>query len=209
MHNLLTQAAELRAVGHPWEGVAKHVHRKPGTCQKWMSHYRCEWERLDRHAQLRRFEETSNESHSVLKALLRNKDARTPLVESARLVSPPVIDEHHHRLAHRYESRQQARVVPPLGDDLGRLPGPVHGLLQSGQAARRLDGHSANDRHPARNAAEHPAVACLGRLVGSPARWNRRVGLSRGPSLWGSLPAGSVLSVETSRRWRRFSGIHA
>ena len=39
-HHLLAQAAELRAIGHPWEGVAKHVHWKPGTCQKWTSRYR-------------------------------------------------------------------------------------------------------------------------------------------------------------------------
>ena len=37
----------------------------------WTSRYRREWERLYRHAQLRRFEETSNEAHSVPKGLLR------------------------------------------------------------------------------------------------------------------------------------------
>ena len=79
MHNLLTQAAELRAVGHPWEGVAKHVNRKASTCQKWTSRYRREWERLYRHAQLRRFDETSNEAHSVLKGLLRAKDDKSRL----------------------------------------------------------------------------------------------------------------------------------
>ena len=81
--DLLSQAAELRAVGHTWAAVAERVHRKPVTCQKWTSRYRREWERLYRHAQLRRFDETSNEAHSVLKALLRDKDpkARVKAVE--------------------------------------------------------------------------------------------------------------------------------
>ena len=74
----------LRAVSHPWEGVAKHVHRKASTCQKWTSRYRREWERLYRHAPLRRFDETSNEAHSVLKGLLRAKDEKTRLKAVAR-----------------------------------------------------------------------------------------------------------------------------
>ena len=60
-----------------------------------------------------------------------------------------VIDQHQrdHRLAHRHEPRQQARVVPALHQNLRRLAGARDGPLRSRDAARRLDRDAADDRH--------------------------------------------------------------
>ena len=73
---LLTIAAEMRAVGHPWTSVAATVHRKPETCQKWPARFRDDWDDLYRTAQRKRFDETSNEAHSLLKGLMRSDDSR-------------------------------------------------------------------------------------------------------------------------------------
>src|SRR5262245_7390690 len=72
----------------------------------------------------------------------------------------PMIDQDqgNHRLTHRHETRQQARIVPATGDDLGRLAGARHGPLRPRQAARRLDRHAADNRLAAGDAAEHSAV---------------------------------------------------
>ncbi len=73
----------------------------------------------------------------------------------------PVIDQHqrHHRLAHRHKSREQAGIVPALGDNFGRLTSARHGFLRLREAAGGLDGDSADDRLPTADAAEHAAVA--------------------------------------------------
>lgn len=56
MHALLTVAAELRAVGYPWEAVARRVHRRPKTCQGWPGRYRRDWETIYQEVRQRRFE---------------------------------------------------------------------------------------------------------------------------------------------------------
>ena len=76
LKTLLTTAAEMRAVGHPWESIAQEVHRRPKTCQSWPIKYRAAWEPLYREVQQRRFEQTSNECHTFLQSLLRNKDPK-------------------------------------------------------------------------------------------------------------------------------------
>ena len=69
--SLLRQAAELRAVGHTWDAIAPHVHRKPQTCQKRPTRFREQWTAIYREVQLRRFEETSNEAHSHRRSCVR------------------------------------------------------------------------------------------------------------------------------------------
>src|SRR5262245_40205253 len=76
MTALLTVAAEMRAVGFPWEIVADKVHRRPRTVQKWPTRFRDEWTDLSREAQRKRFTETSNEAHSLLKNLMRSDDPK-------------------------------------------------------------------------------------------------------------------------------------
>lgn len=44
LHDLVVQAAELRAVGYNWETVAQRVHRKARTCQKWPARHREVWD---------------------------------------------------------------------------------------------------------------------------------------------------------------------
>jgi len=78
-HTLLTVAAELRTAGASWDAVARKVHRKPKTCQKWPSRFRQQWDQLYRSAQQRRFEETSNEAHTLLKHLMRSDDDKLRL----------------------------------------------------------------------------------------------------------------------------------
>ena len=58
MPSLLAIAAEMRAVGHPWETVAHKVHRKARTCQQWPARYGPVWDKVYGDAQRRRFEET-------------------------------------------------------------------------------------------------------------------------------------------------------
>ena len=59
LKTLLTVAAELRAVGHSWEQIAKHVQRQPQTVQKWPTRFRDDWDTLYRTAQQKRFDETA------------------------------------------------------------------------------------------------------------------------------------------------------
>ena len=83
------------------------------------------------------------------------------LFQTRRLVSQPVVDQDqcHHRLTHRHEAGQQARIVPAAGHNFRWFAISRHRLLRSRQAARWLDGHPADDRHAARYSAEHSAVA--------------------------------------------------
>src|ERR1700738_1466010 len=76
---LMTTAAELRTGGMSWENVAREVNRKAGTCSKWPSRYRREWNRIYMDAQRQRYEEVSNESLSYLRTLLRSKEDKTKL----------------------------------------------------------------------------------------------------------------------------------
>src|SRR5258708_16035775 len=76
LQSLLNVAAELRAVGHTWETVARRVHRKARTCQKWPSRFRIQWEPVYRAAQRRRFDEISNEAATHLQDLMRCDDLK-------------------------------------------------------------------------------------------------------------------------------------
>src|SRR5439155_16529160 len=73
---LLATAAEMRAVGHPWEAIAKKVHRKAKTCQGWPAKYKAQWDPLYRAAQQRRFDQTATECHAHLVGLMRNADPK-------------------------------------------------------------------------------------------------------------------------------------
>ena len=51
LHDLVVQAAELRAVGYSWETVADRVRRKTRTCQKWPTRHKELWDATYRVAQ--------------------------------------------------------------------------------------------------------------------------------------------------------------
>src|SRR5258708_33936875 len=76
LQSLLNVAAELRAVGHTWETVARRVHRKARTCQKWPSRFPIQWDAVYRAAQRRRFDEISNEAATHLQDLMRCDDLK-------------------------------------------------------------------------------------------------------------------------------------
>src|SRR5262245_54058754 len=76
LKTMLRQAAELRAVGHPWETVAKRLHRSVKTCQNWPGKYPREWAEALRPVQLRLFEQISGECETRLHALTRHKDPK-------------------------------------------------------------------------------------------------------------------------------------
>jgi tetratricopeptide (TPR) repeat protein len=76
LETLLTVAAELRAAGHSWDGVAARVHRQPATCRRWPARHPDRWEATYRAAQLRRFDEIHNEAASHLQGLLRDPDPK-------------------------------------------------------------------------------------------------------------------------------------
>src|SRR5688572_19968675 len=81
-HNLkvlITVAAELRSVGHNWDYVAKALNRAPGTCMSWCRIYKEQWDKAFREAQARRFHQTCEEAHTILKHMIRNGDRDTQL----------------------------------------------------------------------------------------------------------------------------------
>ena len=65
----------------------------------------------------------------------------------------------HHRLGHRDETGQQARIVSTFGSNRGGLGLARHGGLFKWQAARRLDGGTKDDWKARRDATEHAAVS--------------------------------------------------
>ena len=75
LDTLLAVAAELRAAGHTWDGVALKVRRKARTVRRWPARYPDRWETTYRAAQLRRFDEIHNEASAHLLGLLRDPDA--------------------------------------------------------------------------------------------------------------------------------------
>ena len=76
---LLTVAAELRAAGASWEAVASKVRRQPRTCKSWPNRFRDDWLDLYRDAQARRFQETSEEAHALLRNTMRSQDMKVRL----------------------------------------------------------------------------------------------------------------------------------
>src|SRR5262245_54977728 len=76
LKDLLATAAEMRAVGHPWEAVAKEVNRRVKTCQNWPAKHKDLWDPLYRQVQQRRYESTANECHTYLLGLCRDKDPK-------------------------------------------------------------------------------------------------------------------------------------
>ncbi|HKB01598.1 MAG TPA: hypothetical protein VKD90_05230, partial [Gemmataceae bacterium] len=73
---LLATAAEMRAVGHPWEAIGEKLNRRTQTCRAWPVKFRSDWERLYREAQEKQFEQTANECHTYLISLCRDKDPK-------------------------------------------------------------------------------------------------------------------------------------
>src|SRR3954451_6429886 len=73
---LLSTAAEMRAVGHSWEAIAKQVRRKAKTCRGWPSRYRAQWAPLYRDAQQRRFDQLATECQTHVLGLMRNEDPK-------------------------------------------------------------------------------------------------------------------------------------
>src|SRR5262245_43345438 len=70
IHVLIALAAELRSVGHRSDYVAKACKRAPSTCMAWCRIDKEEWDKRFREAQARRFHQTCEEAHSVLKQMI-------------------------------------------------------------------------------------------------------------------------------------------
>jgi len=143
LQSLLAVAAEMRAVGHPWEVIADQVRRKTRTCQQWPRRYCVAWQPLYRTAQQKRFDEISNEAASHLQALMRSKEDKTRIKASevwmrcgaatwvARGIDTtppdPELEEARARLAAEKEDRDRVRRsidagrrqagLPPLTDE--------------------------------------------------------------------------------------------
>jgi hypothetical protein len=77
--------AELRAAGATWETAALKVQRRAGLLRRWTKVYPEEWERLFREAEERQGREANNESRTVLREMLRSKEARARLAAAERL----------------------------------------------------------------------------------------------------------------------------
>jgi hypothetical protein len=95
----MEMAAELRAVGATWETAGEQLHRQPTLLIRWVRVYREEWERFLRNAENRLARETSNESRSLLRQLLRNTSSRIRSMAADKLT--------RHRL------QQKANETPP------------------------------------------------------------------------------------------------
>ena len=99
-------AAELRALGHSWEYVARKVRRSPDTVRRWPRLYPDLWARVATDTRRDRTTEAAGEAVAVLRDLLRSEDekvrreaardllARAPDAEPAES-SPPAATRFH------------------------------------------------------------------------------------------------------------------
>ena len=46
LKSLVTVAAGMRAVGHPWDAIAKEVHRSVKTCENWPTKHPELWSQI-------------------------------------------------------------------------------------------------------------------------------------------------------------------
>ena len=93
-------AAELRALGHSWEHVARQVRRSPDTVRRWPRLYPDLWARVAADTRRDRTAEATGEAVAVLRDLLRSEDekvrreaardllARVPAAEPADSPTP-------------------------------------------------------------------------------------------------------------------------
>src|SRR5262245_19574352 len=140
---LLAQAAELRAVGFPWEQVAQKVGRKIKTCQNWPIRYRAEWEELYRSVEDRRYQETCKEAHTHLINLMRDPDKK---------VKQKAVDSWHKYGVAAY-SRATGNMVLPAPAAPDKPPHPNDKLFaelrECGDAAReQIDKRRAHEGKP-------------------------------------------------------------
>src|SRR5262245_56525839 len=76
LKTLVTVAAGMRAVGHPWEDIAEEVHRSVKTCENWPTKHPELWSQIYGGVEASRFEQMSKEVQTRLHAHLRDKDKR-------------------------------------------------------------------------------------------------------------------------------------
>ena len=69
-------AAELRALGHSWEHVARQVRRSPDTVRRWPRLYPDLWARVTADTRRDHSTEAAGEAVTVLRDLLRAKDEK-------------------------------------------------------------------------------------------------------------------------------------
>ncbi|HJZ91664.1 MAG TPA: hypothetical protein VKE40_12390 [Gemmataceae bacterium] len=169
---LLATAAEIRAVGHPWEAVAKKVNRRAKTCRGWPGKYPTEWQALYRQVEERRFEETSKEAHSYLINLLRHEDPKVKLKA----------EEIWHKYGRVAYGRGGSMVLPPAE------PGPAgknDALLRELAALmdvvrREIDRRRALDGKPP--ATDDEFMEAWERQGANQEEWRRREPEDGGPS---------------------------
>ena len=100
-------AAELRALGHSWEHIARQVRRSPDTVRRWPRLYPDLWARATADTRRDRSAAATGEAVAVLRDLLRVDDpkvrreaardllARVPAAEPAEETAPPARDHFH------------------------------------------------------------------------------------------------------------------
>ena len=95
----MEMAAELRAAGATWETIGEQLVRQPTLLIRWTRVYREDWERYRHSAERRLARQTSDESRSVLRGLLRSTSARVRRMAADKFT--------RHRL------EQKAKEMPP------------------------------------------------------------------------------------------------
>ena len=74
--NLMTVAAELRAVGISWESIAPKMGRCSRTCRRWPTMYTDDWDRLFGSAVRRMIASLGGEARHTLQRLLRSENEK-------------------------------------------------------------------------------------------------------------------------------------
>jgi hypothetical protein len=123
---VIEKAAELRAAGFTWAGVAKELDRPQNTVEKWPTRYPDFWAARLAAARAELRDGAADESVAVLRSLLRSDDekvqrdaARDLLTRAApKVEAEPPKRSDLHRLADFLEGLSDDERRTLLGDDL-------------------------------------------------------------------------------------------
>jgi transposase-like protein len=83
---LMHRAAELRASGLSWDGIARALGRAPETVRRWTRQYKFKWARLLVLAEKRLLKEATAEAVAALRSQLRSEDAKTQREAAQKLL---------------------------------------------------------------------------------------------------------------------------
>ena len=133
---LIRTAADLRAAGNAWEGIATEVGRTVAEVKTWPQRYAARWQQALAAAMRRTLDEATAEAVLVLRKQLRSKDDATAREAGMKLAQIRVLMEKTHRPA----KGDEPSTTPPGYAD--RLLNHVRGMTDDQLAAEAGGGSS-------------------------------------------------------------------